>query len=97
MEIEVRHDMKLVTLWLTGGEQEDCRVREQLKAIYAYYGTKKYMVAQFHSGTESLYTNTRDLLLYNRKRVEELAVQREKQTANPNHSGGQPRRAIIQC
>ncbi len=97
MEIQVRDDMKLVTLWLTREEQEDGTVREQLKQIYAHYGAKKYMVAQFHSGTEDLYTNTRDLLLFNRKRVEELAVQREKQVIEPNHSGRQPSRPIIQC
>ena len=38
------------------------------------------MVAQFHSGTEDLYRNTRDLLLFNRKRIEELA-------ADPDHFG----------
>ncbi len=97
MEIHVSDDMKLVTVWLTRAEQEDADVREQLKAIYADYKAKKYMVAQFHSGTEDLYRNTRDLLLFNRKRIEELAVQREKQAADPNHSGSQPSRTIIQC
>ncbi len=97
MEINVRDDMKLVTIWLTRAEQEDTAIREQLKALYADYKAKKYMVAQFHSGTEELYRNTRDLLLFNRKRIEELAVQREKQAADPDHSGSQPSRRIIQC
>ena len=97
MEINVRDDMKLVTVWLTRAEQEDTALREQLKALYADYKAKKYMVAQFHSGTEDLYRNTRDLLLFNRKRIEELAVQREKQATDPNHSGSQPSRRIIQC
>lgn len=97
MEVHVRDDMKLVTVWLTRAEQENTDVREQLKTLYADYKAKKYMVAQFHSGTEDLYRNTRDLLLFNRKRIEELAVQREKQTADPNHSGSQPGRTIIQC
>ena len=97
MEINVRDDMKLVTIWLTRAEQEDTAIREQLKALYADYKAKKYMVAQFHSGTEDLYRNTRDLLLFNRKRIEELAVQREKQAADPDHSGSQPSRRIIQC
>ena len=87
MEVHVKDDMKLVTVWLTRAEQEDAAIREQLKAFYADYKTKKYMVAQFHSGTEDLYRNTRDLLLFNRKRIEELAVQREKRAAGPNHSG----------
>ena len=97
MEVYVRDDMKLVTVWLTRAEQEDAAIREQLKALYADYKAKKYMVAQFHSGTEDLYHNTRDLLLFNRKRIEELAVQREKQATDPNHSGSQPSRRIIQC
>ena len=93
----MRDDMKLVTIWLTRAEQEDTAIREQLKALYADYKARKYMVAQFHSGTEDLYCNTRDLLLFNRKRIEELAVQREKQAADPDHSGSQPSRRIIQC
>ena len=72
--------MKLVTVWLTRAEQEDTAIREQLKALCADYKAKKYMVAQFHSGTEDLYRNTRDLLLFNRKRIEELA-------ADPDHFG----------
>ena len=97
MEINVRDDMKLVTVWLTRAEQEDTALRERLKTLYAEYKAKKYMVAQFHSGTEDLYTCIRDLLLYNRKRIEELAVQREKQAADPDYSGSQPSRRIIQC
>ena len=67
MEINVRDDMKLVTIWLTRAEQEDTALREQLKTLYAEYKAKKYMVAQFHSGTEDLYQGTRDLLIFNRK------------------------------
>lgn len=93
----MRDDMKLVTIWLTRAEQEDTALRERLKTLYAEYKAEKYMVAQFHSGTEDLYEGTRDLLLYNRKRIEELAVQREKQAADPDHSGSQSGRRIIQC
>ena len=80
MEVHVRDDMKLVTVWLTRAEQEDAAIRKQLKALYADYKAKKYKVAQFHSGTEDLYTCTRDLLLFNRKRIAELA-------ADPDHFG----------
>ena len=93
----MRDDMKLVTVWLTRAEQEDTAIWERLNELYAAYKAKKYMVAQFHSGTEDLYCNTRDLLLFNRKRIEELAVQREKQATDPNHSGSQTSRRIIQC
>ena len=97
MEVYVRDDMKLVTVWLTRAEQEDADVREQLKTLYADYKAKKYMVAQFHSGTEDLYQGTRDLLIFNRKRIEEIALQREKQATGPDHSGSQPNRRVIQC
>lgn len=79
MEIDARDDMKLVMIWLTRAEVEDTVLRERLKTLYAEYKAKKYMVAQFHSGTEDLYEGTRDLLLYNRRRSAELEVQREKQ------------------
>ena len=36
------------------------------------------MVAVFESGKGNLYKNTRDLLLYNRRRSAEREVQREK-------------------
>ena len=97
MEINVRDDMKLVTVWWTRAEQEDSALRERLKEVYAEYKAKKYMVAQFHSGTEDLYEGTRDLLIFNRKRIEEIALQREKQAVDPDHSGSQPTRRIIQC
>ena len=93
----MRDDMKLVTVWLTRAEQEDLALQERLKEVYAEYKAKKYMVAQFHSGTEDLYEGTRDLLIFNRKRIEEIALQREKQAAGPDHSGSQPTRRIIQC
>ena len=53
-------------------------LREGLKEIYAKYKTKKYMVAVFESGKGDLYENTRDLLLFNRRRSAEKAVQQAK-------------------
>ena len=68
VEIFVQEQGKLVTVWLTRKEQEDSALRERLKSLYAGYAEKKYMVAEFHSGGEELYRNTRDLLLYNRRK-----------------------------
>ena len=79
MEINVLDDEKLVTIWLTRAEQADVELRERLKSVYAKYKAKKYMVAQFHSGSEDLYECTRDLLLYNRRRCAELAIKRENE------------------
>lgn len=35
MEVHVKDDMKLVTVWLTRAEQEDTAIREQLKELCA--------------------------------------------------------------
>ena len=78
MEVRVHEDMKLVEVWLTRQEQTDAEIREQLRQMYQDYKSRKYMVAQFHSGGGDLYAFTRDLLIFNRKRIEELAVALEK-------------------
>ena len=76
MEVRVHEDMKLVEVWLTRQEQTDAEIREQLQQMYRDYKSRKYMVAQFHSGSADLYTITRDLLIFNRKRIEELALEK---------------------
>jgi len=74
LEMNVRDDQKLVEIWLTNAEKIDPVLREGLKEIYAKYKTKKYMVAVFESGKGDLYENTRDLLLFNRRRSAEKAL-----------------------
>lgn len=82
MEI-LRDDHKgLVQIWLTKEEKADPVLRESLKPLYAKYKVEKYMVAVFESGEGDLYESTRDLLLYNRRRSAEKAVQREKKRRN---------------
>ena len=66
-------------LWLTREERDDPAFRESLKPIYQQYKDQKYLVAVFLSGEEHLYQQTRDLLLYNRRRLAEKEVQAEKQ------------------
>ena len=78
MEMNVRDDQKIVEIWLTNAEKVDPVLWEGLKEIYAKYKVKKYMVAVFESGRGDLYENTRDLLLYNRRRSAERAVQQAK-------------------
>ena len=78
MEVRVHEDMKLVEVWLTRQEQADNAIREQLQQMYQDFKSRKYMVAQFHSGGGDLYGITRDLLIFNRKRIEELALALEK-------------------
>ena len=79
MEIFVQEQGKLVTVWLNRKEQENSALRERLKSLYAGYAEKKYTVAEFLSGGEELYRNTRDLLLYNQRRQAEKEVQEQKQ------------------
>ena len=77
--MEIREQSKIVELWLTREEQDDPALRESLKPIYQQYKDQNYLVAVFLSGEEDLYQQTRDLLLYNRRRLAEKEVQAEKQ------------------
>ena len=78
MEMNVRDDKKIVEIWLTNAEKNDPVLRESLKDVYAKYKAKEYLVAVFESGSADLYQYTRDLLIYNRRRSAQRAVQQEK-------------------
>lgn len=78
MHMHVNENSKIVELWLTRAEKEDAAVQESLKPIYQQYKEQKYLVAVFLSGEEELYPQTRDLLLYNRRRSAEKEVQKQK-------------------
>jgi hypothetical protein len=69
MEIVVDDIKKRVEIWLTREEREDVALRESLKEVCAGYKSKKYLVATFESGNQSLFKNTRDLLLVNREKT----------------------------
>lgn len=71
MRVEVKEESKVVALWLTREEKNDPAFRESLKPVYRKYGAAKYLVVVFLSGEEELYPHTRDLLLYNRRRLAE--------------------------
>ena len=77
--MEIREQNKIVELWLTRKERDDPAFRESLKPIYQQYKDQNYLVVVFLSGEEDLYQQTRDLLLYNRRRLAEKEVQAEKQ------------------
>ena len=83
MRIAVREESKIVELWLNRAEKEDAAFRESLKLLYQTYKAQNYLVAVFLSGEEELYQQTRDLLLYNRRRQAEMEVleQRQEQQA----------------
>ena len=79
MEINIHDDKKMVEVWLTRAEKQDEALQQELKPLYAQYKNKKYMVAVFESGEQDLYQNTLALLSYNKRRIPELEMMREKQ------------------
>ncbi len=79
MEINIHDDKKMVEVWLTRAEKQDKVLQQELKSLYAQYKKKKYMVAVFESGEQDLYQNTLALLSYNKRRIPELEMMREKQ------------------
>ena len=97
MVIKEHADMKSVEIWLTKQEQEDAALHQQLQKLYQNYSRRKFKIAQFHSGAGSLYDATRDLLLFNRKRIAEIENRREKSLENPNLSAGYSDSFPIQC
>jgi hypothetical protein len=78
MELEVRDKEKRVLIWLTHAESKSVELKEALKPIYQKFKAKKYLVAVFESGEDSLEELTRDLVLYNRTRLRELEMANEK-------------------
>ena len=79
MRMEVKDQSKVVELWLTREERDDSAFRESLKPMYQKYKEQKYLVAVFLSGEADLYQQTRDLLLYNRRRQAEKEVLAQRQ------------------
>ena len=78
MRVEVREQSRIVELWLTREERDNPAFRESLRPICQQYRDQKYLVVVFLSGEADLYQQTRDLLLYNRRRLAEREVQAEK-------------------
>lgn len=78
MEMTVWDARRLVEIWLTNEEKADPGLRAGLQGIYDKFKQKKYLVAVFESGPCGLYDQTRDLLLYNRRRMAEQEVRQEK-------------------
>ena len=78
MQVTVKEKSKIVEMWLTKAERDDVQFREKLKPMYATLKQKGYCVAVFLSGDGDLYEATRDLLLYNRRRLASQAVLHNK-------------------
>ena len=78
MKVEVLNEKKLVCVWLSHKDQHDPSLHERLKPLYQEYKQKKYLVSVFFSGHEDIEELTRDLLQYNRKKIEENNIAAEK-------------------
>ena len=85
LQIDVLDNKKTVAVWLTRAERSDEAVRARIEGLCREYKPKKYQVAVYKSGREDLHTSVLDLLAYNKRRIAELQVQREKaaQTQRP--------------
>ena len=78
MELNVRNDSKIVEIWLTKAERQDEKLRRDLKVLYQGFKESGYLVTAFLSGDQDLADTTSDLICYNRKRIAQLEVEREK-------------------
>lgn len=80
METRVDHDGRTVEIWLNSREAGDPALKERLRPLYREFSAQKYLVAVFLSGGRDLARSASDLLCYNRKRIAQLEVEREKQS-----------------
>ncbi len=78
MEMDVRNDLGIVTVWLTNAEKQDEQIQKRLKRIYESFKVTGYKVAVFQSGKENLADVTSDLVCYNRKRIAEIEVKQNQ-------------------
>ena len=85
LQIDVLDNKKIVAVWLTRAEDANETVRARIDGLCREYKPRKYQVAVYKSGREDLHTSVLDLLAYNKRRIAELQVQREKaaQTQRP--------------
>ena len=78
MQTKIHEPTQIVEVMLTHAEQADEAVKKQLNEVYARYKGTRYTVAVFFSGKRDLHEETRSLLLFNRRRAAEKAVQAQK-------------------
>ena len=78
MEINSHKESKLVDVWLSREDQTSQEVQDCLRDLYRRCKEEKYTVAVFYSGQKDLAEETSALLLYNRRRSAERAVQQRK-------------------
>ena len=82
MEVNVNKEQKLVEVWLTNKDQSDATVQCQLPPLFSKFKGLGYLIAVYHSGKDDLYRRTSDLLSYNRKRLAQVEIERERKLLN---------------
>ena len=83
MEVEVNKEKKLVCIWLTRAESSNEQLNENLKPFYKKCKENGFFVAVYRSGTEDLIETTRELLIYNMYRCDELRREKEMGIKKP--------------
>ena len=78
MELNVRNESKIVEIWLTKAEKQDAKLQRDLKVLYQGFKESGYLVVAFLSGEQDFTDTASDLVCYNRKRIAQLEVEREK-------------------
>ena len=73
MKIEIDHQSKITTVWLTKAERENTAIKVQLDRLCADCRAKKHMVAVFCSGDRELCQETSALLRHNLRRSAQMA------------------------
>ena len=74
---EIHEEKKIITVWLNKNESADSALRDRLTKECVEY-SKGYKVAVFFSWKDDLYETTSALLRYNRKRMAQMEVEKEK-------------------
>ena len=77
MQIEIHDDTRRVSIWLSAAEGGNAQLRASLIPLFKAYKEKKYLVAVYESGKDSLEALTQELILYNRTRLRELEMKKE--------------------
>ena len=78
MKIEYLEKERLCCIWLTREENTDQALRRSLQPLYKSNRTKKITTVVYQSGEGELYDAVLSLLSYNKRRIAELEVCREK-------------------
>lgn len=66
MEICVLDDKKRVEVWLTSADSRNTEINDFVEKVIKDYGSRKYFVVIFRSGTENLLDSTELLLQHNK-------------------------------